>query len=138
MKKIYLNTLKMEEIIKRLKDGEVVHTDGEDVNTYKMIDGILFSFCNSEYKILGACFNIANEYYYFEEPEEFKITETGVYKTKDGRRAFICQVKEHAVFGVIEGTFALIRWNPDGTTYTEDFISEKSYIVSRVDSAIGD
>lgn len=139
MKKIYLNTLKTEEIIKRLKAGEVIKIDGDQLFEIKCIDGVVCSFDGPAKRINTSVVIDDHDDFYFEGADDpFKITETGVYKTKDGRRAFICEVREHIVFGMIEGISALIRWSPDGMAYMEDVKDEKDYIVSRIDGAIGD
>ncbi len=96
--KIYLNKLTFEEIIKRLKGGEVVKIkDSNDF--YKMVDGIIFKYIG-EYRIVTCEIHIDEPYYYFEEEKPFEITETGLYKTRDGRKAFVYRVDRTTIFSV--------------------------------------
>lgn len=139
MKKIYLNTLKTEEIIKRLKAGEIIKNDDDKRLELKCFDGILCSSdSNCRFINTHVLIDDTDDFYFEGADDSFKITETGLYKTRDGRRAFICQVKEHIVFGVIEGTSEWIRWSPDGMAYMEDVKDEKDYIVSRIDEGLDD
>lgn len=93
VKRIYLNKLTPEEVIKRLKNGEVIHFEGNDL-TLKMIDGIIIERgrdCTGFNYAFIVDRNISD--YYFEE-EPFEITETGVYKTRDGRKAFVYKISD--------------------------------------------
>ena len=47
--KTYLKDLTPEDVIKRLKNGEVVYGNGSWI--YKMIDGIIWAFCDKEYYV---------------------------------------------------------------------------------------
>lgn len=91
MKKVFLNTLELEEVIKRLKNGEIVkHKNYKYI--IKMIDNVIV-LIDEEDVIIGDSLVIDNENdYYFEENESFKITETGLYKTRNGRKAFVFKI----------------------------------------------
>lgn len=95
MKKVFLNTLTPEEIIRRLKNGEVIKREdrGNDL-IYRMIDGVIVQKDIWDITI-GSSFTVDEvDDYYFEEDEPFIITETGVYKTRDGRKAFVYKIKD--------------------------------------------
>lgn len=94
MKKVYLNTLTTEEIIKRLKDGELVKRDDRSGLIYKMIDGVIIIKDSKGITLGGRLLINEVDYLYFEEEEPFEIEETGVYKTRDGRKAYVYQIKD--------------------------------------------
>lgn len=128
--KTYLKDLKFEEIIKRLKNGEVVHGDGSWI--YKMIDGIICAFwCKESY--IGAMIDLdAESESYFETEEPFEIKETGLYKTRDGKRAFVSYINEdvkYCIIGIVEGENAFLTWTVDGSYHIgeenpEDIVSK--------------
>lgn len=93
MKKTYLNTLKPEEVIKRLKDGDVIHKDNSSV-IIKFIDGVTVKEHGTIiiYNYMITIDEIND--YYFEEEEKFEITETGIYKTREGKKAFVYEIDE--------------------------------------------
>lgn len=132
MKKIYLNTLTTEDIIKRLKDGEVIKIDGYEGFHYKMVDGII-CYITGCYTHIGRYVDTQDCDNYFEEQEELKVDKTGLYKTRDGHRVFISQVRSQVVFGVIEGRDGLKRWSPDGLAFMEDVLDERDHIVSKIE-----
>lgn len=74
MKKIYLNTLKPEEIVKRLKNGEVAKLDmyGGTKLTTRMIDGVLVGIDEDEIQIGDNILieKSKNDYYFEEDDEE--------------------------------------------------------------------
>lgn len=90
MKKTYLNTLKPEEVIKRLKAGEVVKKS--NVDYWKLIDGIIVMYFHNLRPSIGMDIDLDDVTLYFEEENQFEITGTGVYRTRDGRRAYVCDI----------------------------------------------
>lgn len=64
--------------------------------------------------------------------EQFEIKETGLYKTRDGRRAFVAYIEDvgpYPVKGKIEGTSEEFSWtrkgyNIDNEIYNTDIISK--------------
>lgn len=95
-KHVFLNTLTSEEIIKRLKNGEVVkREDRWDKLIYRMIDGVIVAKDGTDI-IIGDTMVIDKEddFYFEEEEEPFEITETGVYKTREGKKAFVYEIDE--------------------------------------------
>lgn len=96
MKKTFLNTLTLEEIIRRLRAGEVVKRDDRSGLIYRMIDGVIIQEDGEDIGI-GGYFTVDGvEDYYFEEDEPFEIKETGVYKTRDGRKAFVYKIDDES------------------------------------------
>lgn len=89
MEKTYLNTLKPEEVIKRLKNGEFIKCESSD-KVFHMIDGILVNEDSEKSIIVYPCFEISEQvdYLYFEEEEPFEITETGIFKTREEVESF--------------------------------------------------
>lgn len=128
MKKTYLNTLTPEEIIKRLKNGEIVKrkTVHDNEIIYKMIDGIIVredEGCTT----LNSFIAIDDQY--FEEKRPFMITKTGVYKTRDGRKAYVCNIDDNGdCTFVIEGESRLYYSTKQGSTSDQetemDIVSE--------------
>ena len=85
--KRYLKT--PEAVIKALKEGKVVKSKNVK---YRLIDGIICSF-HEEYgrKMWTVCNSISEyEKVYIDEPEPLKIEVGKFYKTRDGRKAFVC------------------------------------------------
>lgn len=120
MKKTYLNTLKYDEIIKRLKNGEIIHSDSEET-FIKMVDGICVKIFIND----GACninpYIVSNsEYrYYFEDKEPFAIIKTGKYRTRDGRIAYVSYIEASCV-GCIDGYDDIVRWSIEGIPFYKD------------------
>lgn len=115
MKKVYLKDLKPDEVIRRLKAGEVVK-DEKSKEIIKMIEGIL-SFISPLGNIrLNIILNPLCPDYYFEEPEKLKIEVGKCYKTRDGRKAFICynDEKEDYFWGSIQADIGGTRWKENG------------------------
>ncbi len=98
-KKIYLNTLKDEEVIERLKNGGVIHSEGNNCKI-KMMEGVIVTKFKDVTQF-GMGFTVySHNDYYFEEDEKFEIKETGLYKTRDGRKAFVYRIDKNLSFSV--------------------------------------
>lgn len=100
-KKIYLKGMSVEEIIRLLKEGKEIKYENTTVKT-KMIEGVICDFEED-----GECFTIGSSFVsldidkaYIEEEEKFEITETGLYKTRDGRKAFVYRIDKNDFFSV--------------------------------------
>jgi hypothetical protein len=119
MTKTYLNTLTPEEIIKRLKNGEVIKTpDGE----LKLIDGILTKlYDDGDFTIsMGLYVDPESDAkFYFEDKEPFKITKAGKYRTRDGRIAYVSYIEASCV-GCIDGYDDIVRWSIEGIPFYKD------------------
>lgn len=116
MKKVYLNTLTPEEIIKRLKAGEVVKFDNSSC-IVSMVDGVIISKNKGSF-MFNDCFTVSYiSKSYFEEEEKFEITETGLYKTRDGRQVYVSVVddeSDYPVRGIVSGSIGLQSWTREG------------------------
>lgn len=113
--KTYLKGLTPEEIIKRLKNGEIIKFDGNNAVYIKMIDGIICRFYGDFYFIINGGFD--NDGFYFETEEPFEIKEAGLYKTRDGKKVFVsCITNEclQPVTGVIQGENNTTSWYLSG------------------------
>ena len=84
MEKVYLET--PEEVIKALKDGKEVRDKYGSI--CKLVDGIIISKLNNFFEI-GKPIRSVNKPYILEE-EPLKIEVGKFYKTRDGRKAFVC------------------------------------------------
>lgn len=84
MKKVYLET--PEAVIKALKEGKEVRDDNN--YSFKIVDGFIISTDENEFFVGD---NISSGYKpYILEEEPFKIEVGKFYKTRDGRKAFVC------------------------------------------------
>lgn len=123
MKKVYLKDLQPDEVIRRLKAGEVVKCETDEhepmKGQYKMIDGVLCGFFEGGDILYGAAIEQDNGFY-FEEPEKLKIEVRKPYKTKDGRKAFISVVDDMYAYGIIEGNSVVTTWGHNGVCDTDD------------------
>ena len=69
----------------------------------------------------------------YEEPKKkFKITHTGLYKTRKGRKAFVsCEVKYPTLkapfYGLVEGSLSTRWWAKDGKTLCDISEDEKEF-----------
>lgn len=124
MKKIYLNTLTPEEIIKRLKNGAFVKYDGDDEDPIeaRLIDGMIvkkyLARGKSVFEISSGIYVDESDDYYFEEQEELKIEKTGLYRTRDGRTAYVSVLLDgdykYTAIGILEGKNESSSWTLDG------------------------
>lgn len=97
--KQYIKDMQPEEVIQRLKNGEILYTEDTDCH-YKMIDGILYKILsNSKYVINDCISKQLDSKCYFEVEEPFKIIESGFYKTKDGSKVYISWIKTYDMDG---------------------------------------
>ena len=119
--KTYLKDLTPEEIIKRLKNGEILHPVNPDFYI-KMIDGVLCEFYNNELKFInvqvGSVYRPdSNEGYnfYFETEEPLTFEEGKFYKTRDGKKAYISKITTTRFYGIITGKTSLETWSLKGT-----------------------
>lgn len=132
MKK-YICEMAPEEVAKLLQEGKIIKDFTSDAE-YKLINGLLY---NSNTKSLGGSIYLDDKVLYFEIEEEtikehFEITETGLYKTRDGSRAFVAYIEDvgpYPVKGKIEGTSEEFSWtrkgfNIDNEIFNTDIISK--------------
>ena len=112
--KTYLKDLTPEEVIRRLKAGEVVKHDNGNYEK-KLIEGIICTFFNSGGFVVNDALS-DNSSEYFETPDELKLEVGKCYKTRDGRKAFISiQNKLDKKFsGIFVGCNSCCAWFNDG------------------------
>lgn len=132
MKKVLLKDLQPDEVIRRLKAGEVVK-DECSKEIIKMIEGILCSVSDLGNTRLNILLNPLYPDYYFEEPEELKLEVGKCYRTKDGRKAFISSYNSSTKYfkGAVIDFLNLAVWTENGlylyaTESGLDLISEWS------------
>lgn len=111
MKK-YIKYMTPEEIVKRLNDGEIIKDDNTE-KYFKMIDGQICHL-GKYYCVIGTKIR-TDKQYYFETEESTEIKETGLYKTRDGRKAFVSKIYETYILGIIENEEEMISWNLKGS-----------------------
>lgn len=120
MTRTYLKDLKPEEVVRRLKNGEKVYIKGDGDFYYKMIDGVICEYDGNIVDIgCSILINATNRdllYFETEDKKPFQITHTGLYKTRDGRKAFIKFIGGMAN-GVIEGQDGYNAWSLQGWHY---------------------
>lgn len=130
MKKTYLNKLSPEIITKRLNDGEVVKCLGKD--SFKLVNGTSIKFDsnnNNNFWVGGSLFINSADDYYFEDPEP--ITETGAYKTREGKKVYITMIKHGIIFGFYDGSTDIKRWNSEGKAYANDIVYACDEIIGK-------
>ena len=111
--KTYLKDLTPEEIIKRLKNGEVVKI--EHSGSYiKMIDGITVRFYPLHKPYINATINLDDKDFYFETEEPLTFEEGKFYKTREGKKAYISRITTTYFYGIITGKTSLDTWNLKG------------------------
>ena len=115
--KTYLKDLTPEEIIKRMKNGEVIKI--KDCEDYlKMIDGVLCRFYSSGDVGFGAVIYRDPNDVYFETEEPFKIEDIGFYKTRNKRKVFISSILGKNFIGIVTGETNAFKWTDKGEILT--------------------
>ena len=129
--KTYLKDLTPEEIIKRLKNGEVIKI--EHSGSYiKMIDDIMVKF----YPLHKSCINIAIDLdlegsdFYFETEEPLTFEEGKFYKTREGKKAYISRITTTRFYGIITGKTSLDTWNLNGMHWCDKY-PHKNDLISK-------
>lgn len=131
--KTYLKDLTPDEVIRRLKAGEVVRYRGTDY-IIKYIDGVLCTlFDDGDVDINSILMIRKVGDYYFETPDELKLEVDKCYKTRDGRKAFVSYYdeKNKQYHGCVLGRSEIVYWYENGSWYEDqehdvDIISEWS------------
>lgn len=135
MTKTYLKDLKPDEVIRRLKAGEVLK-DKDSKTIVKIVDGFICAFrSNGEFTINDGVFSDCDtrELQYFETPDELKLEVGKCYKTRDGRKAFVSYYdkNKNEYLGCIQDEDVVVYWCENGLWYeneesNEDLVSEWS------------
>jgi hypothetical protein len=116
--KTYLKDLTPEEIIRRLKNGEVAKIENRK-NFYKMIDGVLCYVGESGFIINDVI--LIGEYNEYFETEEPLIFEQGkFYKTREGKKAYISRITATYIYGIVTEKTSSEIWKLDGTHWNKE------------------
>lgn len=108
---------------KNLKKGNEQYTNKKNWRDSEIeLDTDFFMLENSMYKIKPNEFEEAQitlkqmTTNHFEEDDEerLEITETGLYKTRDGRKVFVSKVESERLIGIINGEEYTTTWFPNG------------------------
>lgn len=130
--KTYLKDLTPDEVIRRLKAGEVVKNE-RTTTILKIIDGMvcrIWADGDIDYNMSISINKTADDY--FEYPYNIKLEVGGRYKNKGGDQVCIFCCVNNIYKGVIMGTFDIFEWNEYGSYYKDgtesqlDIISEWS------------
>ena len=113
----YLKNLTLEEIITRLKKGEIIKVRNSEIYT-RMVDNIIVRFFPKNKPYINPAIDLNNDNFYFEE--RFKIKETGFYKTRDGRKVFVSKIYDDCIIGLIDGDEELMNWNLNGFVFDDE------------------
>lgn len=129
MKKVYLNTLTPEDIIKRLKDGEIIKIKEYEDYCFKMIDGVICYITDTNTYIQHQI-DSSDTDLYFEEQEEFNVEKTGRYRTRDGKTAYVSFVGKENAYGIVDGFQTDFHWYKDGShlMFKEDDLDLVEYV----------
>lgn len=133
--RVYLKDLTIEEIIKRLKDGEIIvnELNGDEC---MMIDGVICSRLNNGSVLINDSIS-REDFRFFKTRERFMITETGLYKTRDGRKVYVSSILHSATFkviGLIEGDTETDSWTQYGSNLSDEEEEHPEDIVAKWDS----
>lgn len=127
MKK-YLEDLKPEEVIARLKQGEILKSEDGKI-TYECIDGIIVGKTEESFAIcpsVGSYMSIDKLYFDMPEPE-LKIEVGKFYQTRGGKRAYVFAQNSEGKYNVaIEGGEAYSVFN--GGYYSEEEETDKDLL----------
>ena len=130
MKKVYLKDLQLDEVIRRLKSGEILKNE-QSKSQIKYIDGVLCRICENGTIEYNTNFWTCNIAHYFEEPEELKLEVGKPYKTKSGEKAFITDFNKYTrkyrgvIVGINEEFFSWqVQGILDGTDHAYDIVAE--------------
>lgn len=108
----YLKDLTPEEVIQRLKNGEIIKFDNNKTFHIKMIDGIICRIYDGNNFMINGGFD--NDSFYFETEESLTFEEGKFYKTREGKKAYISRKTTTRFYGIITGKTSLDTWNLEG------------------------
>lgn len=122
--KQYLKDLSAKKIIENLKKGLSIENDNI-ADRYFMIDNIICHLDHYGNLYINSSLPFCKHEWFFEVEEPFGITETGLYKTKDGRQVYISLIcrTDYQCEGVIKNESSVQTWNRNG-----EFISRRGKV----------
>lgn len=118
IKRICVSSMNEEEIFAHLKAGRVVARDDDD-GTYKLVNGLVCRYEGDTITDIGYTLDLEDAALYIDIEEPFKINGTGLYKTRDGRRALVSFISNDKdlvfpAYGIVEGDSSRDSWRLDG------------------------
>lgn len=116
--KTYLKDLTPEEIIKRLKNGEVPKSL-LNRGIIKLVDGVMFMAKTDGSIIINPRLEITYDLY-FETEEPLTFEEGKFYKTRDGKKAYISRITTTYIYGIITEKTSSETWELDGTHWNKE------------------
>ena len=111
--KTYLKDLTPEEIIKRLKNGEIVKIK-DSKEYFKMIDGVICRFFSYGDVGIGSLLYTEPDDVYFETEEPLTFEQGKFYKTREGKKAYISRITTTYIYGIITGKTSMDTWHLNG------------------------
>ena len=113
--KTYLKDLTPEEIIKRLKNGEIIENEEGDDTIIKYYDGVICRvYEDGSYEINVSFTTDAACVYYFETEEPLTFEQGKFYKTREGKKAYISKITTTYIYGIITGKTSMDTWHLNG------------------------
>lgn len=130
MKK-YLKDLELKDIIENLKKGFQIKNDVDNCKFF-MVDNIICFLDFEGDKFINSGIPCSEDIWYFEIEEQFEIKQTGLYKLRNGKRAFVnCLNDITEATGVVENIFEDFIWNKDGTIKGNAYYKKEFDIISK-------
>lgn len=123
--KQYLKDMTIKEIATSLINGDVIYDDKKSDISYKLVNYVIYKVCDGHRKALFNIYEILIGLH-FKIKDEFKITKSGLYRTKDGRKVFISCLQNDIAYGIVEGFGVSCEWNFDGT-FIGDGVKDSIY-----------
>lgn len=118
-----------EALLKRMK----VYREGwNESHHFRVVNGVFCVYENDKMTYYGAEVYLSSDegdrlYYYVEEP--IKLQSGRLYKTRDGRQAYVCHHDwQDTFYGCIRNWGQIVKWSEDGitedTAHNVDIVSE--------------
>lgn len=127
--KIYLKDLTLEEVIKRLKNGEIIKVRNSEIYT-RMVDDIIVRFFSKNKPYINPAIDLNNDNFYFEIKEPLTFEEGKFYKTREGKKAYISKITTTYIYGIITGKTTKETWYLDGM-YWHNGDEHKNDLISK-------
>lgn len=115
-KRTWVKDLSIQELSKRLKNGENVYHD-QDEGFIAIVDGLMMKWKNGEAVEINPTFRPQNPHLYFLDEELFQLKEGKEYETKSGNKAIITFDSGEMGYpyrGIIIGFPHLCCWDVNG------------------------
>lgn len=100
--KVTLDRLSSEEIIARLKDGQVAISRSGAGGHYEMINGVICWFGDDGFEQIGADITRDADTYFEEGKDHFEIEGPGMYVTRYNQVAYVVKKQNDICWGYLE------------------------------------